>query len=278
MKSCKLYVPTKENAMKSITICILNFCIMLLLFACNSKKAEVKEEQIVVNPTENQNTKDSTLNSIQGNVSLSQIATNPNSVILTGLANHRLVTIYKSKVRNGVPKETHTYSRSYYYGDKQEEYDSPEHYMPGIDILVGYNLLNIAHYDLQTEKTSFLFDHPVLIKTLYYPCFEQDSLNKKPINRNYYMVSVYDEDTNKDTLINKKDLRHLYHFDENNSKKTLLIPADYSVIRSQYDSQNDVMYLFARQDANKNGLIESKEEMHIFGISLKEPTAAKKLY
>lgn len=282
MKSCKLYVPTKENAMKSITICMVNICIMIGLFACNSKKAEIKEEQIVVNPTEiqhNSKDKDSLSNSIQGNISLNQIATNPNSVILTGLASHRLITIYKSKVKSSVKKETNTYARSSYnYGDSQEENDSPEHYMPGIDILVGYNLLNIAHYDLQTEKMSFLFDHPVLIKTLYYPSFVQDSLNKKPINRNYYLVSVYDEDTNKDTLINKKDLRHFYHFDESNSKKTLLIPADYSVLRSQYDAQNDVMYIFARQDANKNGAIESKEEMHIFWISLKEPTAAKKLY
>jgi hypothetical protein len=150
--------------------------------------------------------------------------------------------------------------------------------MPGIDILYGYNLLNVAHYDLKTEKLNFLFDQPALIKTLYYPSSERDSLNGKPIIRNYYMVSVYDQDTNKDTLINKKDLRRLYLFNESSVTKTQLIPSDYSVIRSQYDAQNDVMYFFAKQDTNKNGVAESKEPIHIFWIRLNAPAAAKRLY
>ena len=104
----------------------------------------------------------------------------------------------------------------------------------------------------------------MLIKTLYYPSFKQDSLHKKPLTRNYYLVSVYDEDTNKDTLINKGDLRRFYYIDENNSQKARLIPADYSVIRAQYDSQNDMMYLFAKPDMNKNGSVENNEPMNVF--------------
>lgn len=150
--------------------------------------------------------------------------------------------------------------------------------MPGFDIIYGYYLLNIAHYDMKSEKLNYLFEHPVLIKTLYYPSFNQDSLNKKPINRDFYLVSVYDKDTNKDTMINRKDLRRFYLFDAGTRVKTQLVPDDYSVERSQYDPQNDVMYLFARQDVDKNGTIEEKEPLHVFWISLKAPAKAKLLY
>lgn len=263
----------------SVKIILSNLILITLFSSCIHKKGEQKEEQISILSTETTSGTD-TLNSIQGNVSLNQIATNPNSIILTGLPEHRLVTVYKSK-KNGEPasvsKRYSSYS-SYSYNDYGDESEEQEHYMPGIDILYGYNLLNIAHYDLKTEKLNFLFNSPSLIKTLYYPCFTQDSLNKKPINRNYFLVSVYDEDTNKDTLINKKDLRRFYCFDSTCTVKTQLIPANYSVTESQYDSQNDVMYVFAKQDLNNNGTIDKKEPIHIFWISLAVPTVAKRMY
>jgi hypothetical protein len=246
-----------------------------VLTSCKPKKVQ-KEEQISIHTEASTN--DSVLNSIQGNVSITQIPTSPNSVLLTGLPDHRLVTIYKSKKsKDTQPDESYSYSKNSYDYDGNET-GHEQHFMPGLDILYGYFLLNIGHYDMKTGKLNFLLNHPALIKTLYYPSFEQDSLNKKPINRNYYLMSVYDEDTNKDTLINRKDLRRFYYFDASGSIKIQLIPADYSVLRSQYDSQNDVMYLFAKQDTNKNGTGDLKEPVHIFWISLKDPTQAKRLY
>jgi hypothetical protein len=118
----------------------------------------------------------------------------------------------------------------------------------------------------------------VLIKSLYYPSYVQDSLNKKPITRNFYLVSVYDADTNADTLINRNDLRRLYCFNSDGDKRIQMIPANYSVIRSQYDPMNDVVYIFARQDANSNGKIDKNEPLHIFWVALKQPTEAKRLY
>jgi hypothetical protein len=262
----------------SIILFLINTCLLIgVLASCSSGRNEQKEEQISISTSESSNEKDSSLNSIQGNISLNQIATSPNAVILTGLPNHRLVTVYKFKGEGNATGGNYSYSR---YSKDYDENESEElqHFMPGIDILYGYNLLNIAHYDLKTEKLNFLFNHPALIKTLYYPSFIQDSLDKKPINRDYYLVSVYDEDTNKDTLINRKDLRRFYHFDASSSVKTQLIPSDYSVVRSQYDSPNDVMYLFARHDANKNGTGDKKEPIHIFWINLKAPLQAKRLY
>jgi len=257
-----------------IGIIIGSLLIIIILSSCRHKKVEQKEEQIRISTSNSAN--DSSLNSIQGNISFSKIPTNPNAVILTGLPEHRLVTVYKSKVNS---KSTGNINYSNYssdnYGGESEEY---EHYMPGIDIIYGYNLLNVAHYNLKTEKLIFLFKNPTLIKTLYYPSFIQDSLNNKPINRDYYLVSVYDEDTNKDTLINKKDLRRFYHFDADCGVRTQLIPPNYSVVRSQYDPKNDVMYIFTRQDVDNNGTIDNKEPVHIFWISLKAPLEAKRLY
>lgn len=236
----------------------------LLTYACSQNHGE--EEQISV-PVED--TEADTLNSIGNNLSLSQIGSKPNHVVLTGLAQHRLVTIYK------IVEEKNTF-KSYSYGDYQDEV--APFFMPGIDLLYGYNLLNIAHYDLATEQLNFLFDHPVLVKSLYYPSFVQDSIDDKPINRDYYLVSAYDADTNADTLINKSDLRRFYYFNASGSEKTQLIPPDYSVIRSEYDRRNDVMYVFAQHDENKNGIIDKKEPLHIFWFSLKAPAKAKRLY
>ena len=259
---------------------LIIFLIVTLFVSCSSKKSDVKDEQIVaINATEDDAINDSTSNSIKGNVAMSQIPTFPNDVILTGLTNHRLVSVYKQRSLNNtsivddVRNKVSSYSE--YGGSENSEYT---HYMPGIDLLTGYKLLNISHYDFMTEKSNLFFNKPVLIKTLYYPSFEQDSINKIPVNRNYYLVSVYDEDTNKDTVLNKKDLRHFYHFDETSLIKTNLLALDYSVQRSQYDYGKDIMYLFARLDTSKNGTIEKNEPLHIFWIDLKNPQKAKRLY
>lgn len=207
--------------------------------------------------------------------------TKPNTVLLTGLASHRLVTIYKEKYdkRSNQPYIDGNY---YYSNNHNDYYDKANnwnnHFMPGIEAIYGYNLLNISHYNLSTKESNLFFESPVLINTLYYPALEQDTLNYQPINRNYYMVSVYDEDTNNDSLINYKDLRRFYHFDENGKNKTPLVPLDYSVIKSEYDSKNDLMYVFAQHDKNKNGSKESDEPLHVFWIKLEAPKMGERLY
>lgn len=244
--------------------------------SCSSDEKHSKEEQITAPDSEESGSdSSSTINSVQGNMAIGQIASAPNAVILTGMSEHRLVTVYKDKPAGQASNDRKWFYKGAYDDDVTS---AEEHFMPGIDILYGYNLLNIAHYDLTSGKLNFMFKHSALIKTLYYPSFEQDSLNKQPINRNYYLVSVYDEDTNKDTLINRKDLRRFYHFDAATTLKTQLVPDNYSVIRSQYDSRNDVMYLYASYDANKNGTRDQGEPVHIFWFNLSSPQKAKRLY
>ncbi|AYB30091.1 hypothetical protein [Chryseolinea soli] len=250
---------------------------LLLTPGCSTRKREAKEEQIRIESPAEIKADSNLVNAIQGNMAPGQIATTPQEVLLTGLDQHRLVTIYKE--RRAVAAKGYN-SDDYLYGKRSYDYESDreEHYMPGLDLLYGYNLLNIAHYDLKTETLNPLFEQPVLIKSLYYPSFIQDSLYEKPITRDYYLLSVYDADTNQDTLINRRDLRRFYYFDATGKEKIQLLPSDHSAVRSQYDPKNDVMYIFARQDADHDGSAKSKEPLHIFWVSLKTPRVAKRLY
>jgi hypothetical protein len=247
----------------------------LIVFACGSKSST--EEQIrFESSVDTEEQERDTTNSVTGGLELSQISTYPQRIILNGMPQHRLVTIYKRLP----PKE----SRSVYSYDRGESWDEDQqqHYMPGIDLLFGYNLLGVAHYDMKSEKLNYLFPRPALIKSIYYPSYVQDSVgdkpNRKPITRDYFLISAYDEDTNGDTLLNRNDLRRFYHFNASCDVKTQIIPADYSVQRSQYDFDNDVMYIYARHDDNKNGRSEDNEALHVFWISLKAPAPAKRMY
>lgn len=264
--------PLKQNF-------IYGLLLTFFLFSCQGEDKKMKEEQLTLEEVEAQNQFDSVGVSIKGNLSFNQLSTSPNSVILTGLDRFRLVTIYKVRPKND--RNIQHYEASSYVETTNDEYvnDNDFHYfMPGFDIISGYNLVNVGHYDLESEKLSYLFTKPVLVNTLYFPGHKKDSLQGMPVLRNYFMVSVYDEDTNNDTLINKRDIRKFYHFDELNSKKTQVIPPNYSAIRSTYDANNDIMYIYTRKDTNKNGTPEKQEPIHVFWLRLNEPGEAKKLF
>lgn len=200
--------------------------------------------------------------------------TRPSSVLLTGYSKYRLTTIYKlnynKKGDNYYIGYNHYYSN---YTDKANTKGNQwnNNFMPGFQAVYGYNLVNVSLNNVESKKQKMLFEKPVLVKTLYYPSFTSDTLNYKPVNRDFYMISVYDEDTNKDGLINLKDLRRFYKFDLNGLNKKELIPLNYSVISSEYDSANDYMYIFAQLDKNNNGQNDDKEDIHVFWIDLKNP-------
>jgi hypothetical protein len=248
-----------------------------MTFSCSSKK-KAQTEQISIAETPLLTAEDTVkANVISGGVTLNQLISSPNRVVLTGMPQHRLVTVYK-QITKEEEKGLKRFSSYSDYGYDYSGSERVEHFMPGLDIVYGYNLISLAHYDMTNERTNQFFPRPVLVKTLYYPSFVQDSLDQKPINRNYYFVSVYDADTNGDTLITKDDLRRFYYFNSSVSESIQLIPSNYSAVRSQYDSMNDVMYIFARLDENADGQVTKREPMHIFWVSLKNPVVAKLMY
>jgi len=202
------------------------------------------------------------------------ILTRPSSVILTSYPEYRLTTIYK--LNYDKRSDSYFTGSNNFYSNYSDIGNSDgnrwnNNFMPGLQAIYGFNLVNVSLKNLVTQTQKLLFDKHVLIKTLYVPSYSKDTLFNKPVMRNYYMISAYDEDSNKDGFINQKDLRRFYIFDLNGGNKENLVPLNYSVISSEYDCENDLMYVFAQLDENKNGQRDETEKVHVFWIDLKNP-------
>ncbi len=240
----------------------------LLIVGCSRNKVEKKGFQVseISEDERGQKVVGLQLDSLE-------LETRPRNVLLTFNEAHRLTPIYKVNYHKKT-KEPFTGSNTY-HRDWSRDYGEGNNwngnFMPGFEAVYGYNFVNVSHYNNQTRTENKLFETPVLIKTLYFPAFSADTLNHEPVKRAYYMVSVYDEDSNKDGFISVKDLRRFYYFDIDGQNKKALVPQDYSVLSSEYDSANDFMYVFARKDKNQNGQMEADEPTDIFWIDLKNP-------
>jgi hypothetical protein len=250
--------------------------VVFIMTTCSNGKLEEKGFQ--VSPVSDNSESDQT----DGfNSDSLKIETRPSNVLLTGVPNVRLTTIYKVNL-NKKDNSTFIGSNSFHYryegteGNKGNNWNN--NLMPGLKAVYGYNLVNISHYDIKEDKQKTFFEKPVLIRTVYYPTFSKDTLNYKPVNRDYFMISVYNDDTNKDGFINLKDLRRLYLYNLNGDRQKLLVPENYSVFKSEYDSDNDFMYVFAQLDSNNNGRQDEGEPIHIFWINLKDPSKTGRQY
>lgn len=254
--------------MKNIYILIFS-CTLILASGCSKKKHY--EKGFSVSP-ETETIEEIEINGIsQDSITIN---TRPSSVLLTGYPDYRLTTIYKLNYDKkddyyytGSNRFYRNYSELGYSDGNQWHYN----FMPGLQAIYGYNLVNVSLKNVKTQDQNSLFEKPVLIKTLYIPSFTYDTLFNIPVKRNYYMISAYDEDTNEDGYINANDLRRFYVFNINGKEKENLIPKDYSVVCSEYDCANDIMYVFAQLDENKNGQRDETEKVHIFWIDLKNP-------
>lgn len=210
-----------------------------------------------------------------------EMVTRPGLVVRTAHAAHRLVPVFKLR-KNPYNEKFYIGGNRFHRTYNQNAQDSTniwhDHLVPGFEAMYGVDLLNVSHINLETKEKRTLFDRPFLVNTVYYPCIEQDTLNGDPIERDYYLVSVYDEDTNGDSLINRSDLRRFYHYNLEGEQVDRLIPANYSVQSSQYDQNNDIMVVFARLDENENGKRDLEEPVHVFWLDLKSIKAAERLY
>jgi len=251
--------------MKRILTIVLLSCLIL---SCSKNKIEKKGFQV------SEIIEDESGQKIVGlNIDSLKLETRPRNVLLTNNPAHRITPVYKVNYHK---KTNKPFSGSNaFHTNWENDYEGGNNwnnnFMPGFEAIYGYNFVNISHYNNETKTENKLFDKPVLIKTLYYPAFSKDTLNHEPVNRRYYMVSVYDEDSNNDGFINVKDLRRFYHFDIEGKNKRNLIPKNYSVMSSEYDPANDFMYVFAKVDKNQNGQMEQGEPTDIFWIDLRNP-------
>ena len=260
--------------MKPTTI-ILTAILFTIFTSCSNNRLE--EKGFPVNNSQDTEESDQKVEGIR-NDSV-KFETRPSNVLLTGITNVRLTTIYKVNL-NKDDGTTFIGSNNYLYSDTETEQGNNwnGNFVPGLEGVYGYNLVNISHYDIQNNKKKEFFDKPVLIKTLYFPAFSKDTLNNKIVKRNYFLVSVYNDDTNTDGFINQKDLRRFYLFDSNGERQKQLVPENYSVFKSEYDADNDFMFVFARLDKNTNGQIDDNEPINIFWVDLKDPTKTGQQY
>jgi hypothetical protein len=252
--------------------------VVVTLVCVASCKNKLEEKGFAVAPVSTENDEGTVIDGISKD-SL-DFPSRPGNILLTGIPKYRLTTVYK--VNFNRDRTTFIGSNDFHYN-----YESigevngnqwNQNFLPGLEAVYGYNLVNVSHYNIETQAQKYFFEKPVLIKTLYYPSFSKDTLNYKPVSRDYFMVSVYDEDTNKDGFIGVDDLRRFYSFDINADNKREIVPANYSVYKSEYDPENDLVYIFAKLDKNQNGKIEELEPINVFWVSLKNPQTTGKQY
>lgn len=207
--------------------------------------------------------------------------TRPSSVLLTGIPEVRLATLYKVNYKKD-DSTSFIGSNNFHYTYEESEGRPGNnwngHLMPGFAAVYGYNLVNIAHYDIAADTQKFFFEKPVLIKTLYYPSFSSDTLNNAPVSRTHFIVTAYDDDTNKDGHIDTKDLRRIHVFNRAGERQGSPVPEDCSVFKSEYDPANDLLFLFAKLDANGNGRRDDDEPIQIHWLDLKDPTRNGRMY
>ncbi len=261
---------------------LISVCLLLNLVGCGNEARQAQREELKVQASA-AGASGAVSAQLTDTTNWSSIATEPHELILTRHSQWRLLRLYRKGHR---PSSSYTFSRKL----KRDEYSSSsyrydygdllleEDFMPGLDLLRGKQLLGVSVVDMNVSTQQPLFDRPILFYSLYLPSYNPDTVNGKPLIRSYYIVSAYDEDTNRDSVLNRKDLRHLYHIDLTGKQKTALLPPHYSVSRSQYDPGNDAMILFALHDANRNGRIDADEAMHVFWLSLRQPAPAKRVY
>lgn len=265
------------------------FSILLLivfLTGCGGDNAKEKEKGFSVSSVPG--TEDGEKEKVDGLSSDSLsilLKTKPGKVLLTGWDQYRLTAIFKINYRTNYTKK----KKWSFIGSiaRHKNYDSyanskanqwNRNYMPGLEAVYGYNLVNISLNNIDSQSQIQLFESPVLIKTLYFPSFSKDTLNYEPVKRNYYLVTAFDEDTNKDGYVNGNDLRRFFWFDLEGKPMGKLLPDDFSVTKSEYDRANDLMYVYAQKDENGNGRRDDDDNTHVFWVDLKNPANNGRFY
>lgn len=162
---------------------------------------------------------------------------------------------------------------SYYNG--YDPYDGASqryhNYHPGFDVIMGGLKRNLMLLFPTDTAARAVFSRQVLIKNVYIPSQLPDTVNGVPVRRNFILCSVFDTDTNADTLLDHRDLRRLYAVPVAGGPPVNLLPPDYSVQSSAYSPANDVLFYFARQDRNQNGEPDVEDPIAVFRLDPRTP-------
>lgn len=258
------------NALKNFGL--TKICLVFLTIqSCDGGRDMSKNRTLLDNPVED----------FEGvTCDTSKIIIQPGHVLITGIKNVRLTPIFRATKNQRNDRIYYgRVSQHFYYNDESSLGDNfNNNLLPGFTTVFGYNMVNVSLFDYTQKQSKNLFDNPVLINNLYYPSDTKDTLRHKAILRDYFMVSVYDKDTNKDKIIDDKDLRHFYLFDKGGELKGSPIPESYNVKKSEFDAENDVMFIYAQLDSTSAGETNDIDPIHVFWINLADPSQNGRLY
>ena len=95
--------------------------------------------------------------------------------------------------------------------------------------------------------------------------------------KNMTLVSVIQEDTNHDGLLNESDHELTYLSDLSFKKSVQITPPAVQLLGWDVDSQGEKLYLYVRKDSNKNGKYDNLDERSILFTSTKRPALAQRL-
>jgi hypothetical protein len=115
--------------MSKLSVVIMLAVLVSMTVSCSSNKKE-QTEQISVAETPLLTAEDTVkANVISGGVMLNQLISAPNRVVLTGMPQHRLVTVYKQLTKKEETGLKRMSSYSDYYDDGYSGSERVEHFM-----------------------------------------------------------------------------------------------------------------------------------------------------
>ncbi len=248
----------------------LGTLLLLVTLLASCSDSETITKGFPIDP-ESSESEDATISGLKGDAA--QLESRPGKVLLTAFPNLRVVAEFKvNYTKDSVPYiGSNEYHYSYHDHEENSGNDWHHHFMPGFDLVYGFNMINMWVTDTSGNQQRRVFSKPTLIKNIYLPSLLSDTLNFQAVKRNYYFVSAYSRDTNKDGYIDLKDLRNLYLISLDGTQIKALLPDDYGVIGSRYDRILDRMYVYTHRDSNGDGQRNAKELISIYWIDLKNP-------
>lgn len=168
----------------------------------------------------------------------------------------------KNKITSSVGKGINKYEQSYFYANE----------LPNNDCIRGW-FSNIYFDNLSDNKQQLLTNDALFISDAYY--FRKLGKNK---GLHYILYSVYDKDSNKDGIVDKKDLssKYLSKLDGSNFKK--ITPEGHDFVNGIFEDKSNRYYFITLEDINKDGFFNKNDKYNYYYIDFTDETYSIKTY
>lgn len=247
--------------MKTNYIILYCFIAIGLLASCSDDQKQPK-----ANYDKNSTTYPSDSASIFSDTTKTQIANLPISFDSTDVLLHisgfinteELNKSFKNRISTSMGKSSDKYDETHFYTNEYQNSNS--------DYIGGW-FSNIYFDDLSSNKQHLLTQQALFISDAYY--LRKLGENKK---KHYIIYSVYDKDSNKDNIINKKDVlsKYISKLDGNDFKK--ITPEGHDFIKGVFEEKSNRYYFITIEDTNKDGFFDKEDKYNYFYIDFSDET------